>query len=267
MSASSTCIIVSPYFPPSTVAGVHRTRLLAKHLPAAGWKPVIICVDETFHEEALDQELSKLIPSETEIIKVSAVPIRMTRPIGLGEISIRGWWTLRKAVIGRIKHAPVGAVLITGSPYFPMLLASMIRKRFGIPVVLDFQDPWVSAWGSKQPLLSRQGISHALATFLEPRAVRAASWITSVSDIQNAEMAKRYGWLDASRMSAIPIGGDPDDISKAPLTTMSTSGSERVTLSFVGTVGPEGIQVLISLLKAAAELEAGVPRRSSHVYI
>ena len=44
-------VLVSPYFPPSTLAGVHRARHLAKHLPAWGWKPIVLCVDEAFHEQ------------------------------------------------------------------------------------------------------------------------------------------------------------------------------------------------------------------------
>ena len=36
-----TCLIVSPYFPPSSLAGVHRARLISRHLPAFGWEPVL----------------------------------------------------------------------------------------------------------------------------------------------------------------------------------------------------------------------------------
>ena len=46
-----------------------------------------------------------------------------------------------------MEERPVGVVLITGSPYYPMLFAGVVKRRFGVPVVLDFQDPWVSAWG------------------------------------------------------------------------------------------------------------------------
>src|SRR5207302_1791874 len=108
------------------------------------------------------------------------------------------------------RHA-ADAVLITGSPYYPMLLAPEIRRRFRVPVVLDFQDPWVSAWGAAQPRFSRAGLVYRAAAILEPRALHGADFVTSVSENQNAEMAARYRWLDASRMAAIPIGGDPDD--------------------------------------------------------
>ncbi len=79
-----TCIIVSPYFPPSTLAGVHRARYLAKHLPAAGWTPVVVAVDEAFHEERLDPGLAALVPASVEIVKVPALPKHVCRLLGLG---------------------------------------------------------------------------------------------------------------------------------------------------------------------------------------
>lgn len=202
-----TCIIVSPYFPPSTLAGVHRARHLAKHLPAAGWTPIVVCVDEAYHEEQLDPGLAALVPTSLEVVKVAALSPRVCRPLGLGEISLRAWRPLRRAVLRLLETRAVGTVLITGSPYYPMLLANEIKQRFGVPVVLDFQDPWVSAWSGTHSRWWKSSVSHRLSVMLEPRAVRAADFITSVSDRQNAEMRGRYPWLEAACMAAIPIGG------------------------------------------------------------
>ena len=65
-------LIVSPYFPPSTVAGVHRARHLATHLPAAGWEPTVLCVDKAYHTERLDPGLAELLPPGIDIVKVPA---------------------------------------------------------------------------------------------------------------------------------------------------------------------------------------------------
>ena len=83
-----TCIIVSPYFPPSTLAGTHRARHLAKHLPAAGWTPVVVTVDEAYHERA-DHSLAALVPASVEVVKVLALSARLCRPLGLGDIGLR----------------------------------------------------------------------------------------------------------------------------------------------------------------------------------
>ena len=258
-----TCIIVSPYFPPSTLAGVHRARHLAKHLPAAGWTPIVVCVDEAYHEERLDPGLAGLVPATVEVVKVPALSARLCRPLGLGEISVRAWRPLRRTLFRLLETRPVGAVLITGSPYFPMLLAGEIKRRFGVPVVLDLQDPWVSAWGTQQPQLSKTGLAHRLSVLLEPRAVRAADFITSVSDTQNSELAARYPWLDRSRMAAIPIGGDRQDydaLRDFPVDDGGIGLAEGfIHLSYVGTIWPPVIETLRTLLRAAALVRSRAP--------
>lgn len=260
---SNTCVIISPFFPPSTLAGVHRARHLAKHLPGAGWTPIVLCVDEVFHEERLDPDLAKLVPGTTEIVKVPALSPRITRPFGLGEISLRSFAPLRRTLFGLLAARPIDAVLITGSPYYPMLLASEVRRRFGVPVVLDFQDPWVSSWGATQPRLSKLGLSHELAIMLEPRALRGASFVTSVSDTQNSQMADRYPWLDRARMAAIPIGSDPEDFDALVKSNNRQNHFQLdpgyTHLSYVGTIWPPVIPTIRALLRAAAILRRTSP--------
>ncbi|MBV9995190.1 MAG: glycosyltransferase [Caulobacteraceae bacterium] len=255
-------LIVSPHFPPSSLAGVHRARHLGKHLPAAGWTPTVLCVDEVYHEERLDPELAALVPAGLEVVKAPAVPARLTRPFGLGDVSLRGWRPLRRAVLGRIAAGGVDAVLITGAPYYPMLLAAEIRRQ-GTPVVLDFQDPWASAWGARQPLASKAGMSHRLAVNLEPRALRWASFVTSVSEVQNGELADRYPWLDRDRMAAIPIGGDPDDYAAVSRSGAGSGGlvlDERCfNLTYAGTIAAGMTGTAGALMGALARLREAAP--------
>lgn len=262
-------ILLSPYFPPSTLAGVHRARHLAKHLPAAGWRPIVLCVDEKRHEERLDPALGALVPSSVEVVKVGAVPFRITRLAGVGEISLRAWYPLRHALFALLSSRPVGVVLITGSPYYPMLLAREIGCRFGVPVVLDFQDPWVSSWGCQQPALSKAGLSHRLATFLEPRAVHAADFVTSVSEMQNEEMLGRYPWLDRLRIAALPIGGDPDDFAALRVTTPARGPVNfepgLVHFCYVGTFLPRAEPLMRTLFNAFARLRADEPTLASRI--
>lgn len=269
MLAQRTVIVVSPYFPPSTLAGVHRGRHLAKHLPAAGWKPIVVCVDEAHHEERLDPELADLVPRTVEVLKTGAVPARWTRPLGIGDLGLRGWAPLRRTVWRLLASRPIHAVLITGAPYYPMLMASAIRRRFGVPVVLDFQDPWVSAWGAAQPARTKAGLSHQLACWLEPNALRHAQFVTSVSETQNAEMAARHAWLDSERMAAIPIGGDPEDFVSLRAGLQGRDYKQRdpaiVRLSYVGTFLPRAAPVLRTLFRSFARLRAAAPALATRI--
>lgn len=256
-------VIISPYFPPSTVSGVHRARHLAKHLPAVGWWPIVLCVDEVHHEERLDPALAKLVPTTVEIIKVPALSSKLTRPFGLGEISLRAFYQLRRSLLHLLATRPVDVVLITGSPYYPMLLAREVKRRFGIPVVLDFQDPWVSAWGSTRPSFTKAGLSHRLATALEPRALHGASYVTSVSETQNAQLAARYPWLVRERMAALPIGSDPEDFAALrdlpPTDTGIAIDDKHINLSCVGALAPTATPLLEVFVRAVARLRMTQP--------
>lgn len=249
-------VIVSPYFPPSTLAGVHRARHLAKWLPAAGWDPIVLCVDEACHEQALDPELAQLVPSQVEVVKVGAIPAALTRVAGLGDVSLRAWFPLRSAMLSLAERPGVEAVIITGAPFYPMMLAPALTERFGLPVVLDFQDPWVSAWGARRPMLSKSGVYHRVATLLEPKVLRAASHITTVSSRQYEELAARYPWLDRSSGTEMPIGADPDDFEALRRAGGRGLGghADKFTIAYVGTIWPPVLPTLRAFLRALAML-------------
>lgn len=229
----------------------------------------MLCVDESCHDELLDPGLAALVPSTAEIVKVGALPSRLTRLAGFGDISLRAWFSLRHALFRLLATEPVDAVMITGSPYYPMLLAREVKRRLAVPVILDFQDPWVSHWGAEQAPLSKAGLAHRLATVLEPRALRGADFVTSVSDVQNAEMAARHPWLDASRMAGIPIGSDPEDF--AALRSAGDAVREvaldpgLVHLSYVGTFLPRAESLVRTLFRAFARLRSTEPSVASRI--
>jgi hypothetical protein len=257
------CLIISPHFPPSTLAGVHRARHLAKHLPSHGWKPVIIRADERHYTEAQDPALAGLVPDDVQQVRTGALPARLARFAGVGDIGLRAYAQIANAIDASIACHKPRIVLITGSPYYPMLLAKRVAKRWGLPVVLDFQDPWVSAEGERQPKWSKSGLAHRLATMLEPRAVRHAAWITSVSETQNDEMAERYPWMSRSRMMAIPIGGDPEDFDAmraTPPDSMAVAlDPEMVNLCYIGTFLPRAAPVVSTLFHALALVRSRQP--------
>lgn len=262
------CLIVSPHFPPSTLAGVHRARHLVRHLPGHGWTPVLIAVDPAQHAEALDPALRGLVPHDATIVEVGALPLSITAPFGLkGEIGLRGFFHLRAAIAREVATRRPDVVLITGSPFYPMLLARWVKRRLGVPVVLDFQDPWASREGATRRRWTKGWLSHNLAEALEPRALAGADWVTSVSERQNADLVKRYPWLDADRMSAIPIGGDPADYEalREPTSTSRGLHDGQLIFSYVGTALPRAGPLLSILFEGLAELRRSQPGLAARI--
>ena len=256
-------LIVSLSFPPSTMASVHRARHLAKHLPAHGWWPRILTIDERFHNEPPDPGLAALVPGHVDVVKLRAVPYSVTKRFGIGDLGLRSLPHVRAALAHECAAFKPDVVFITGWPFYPMLLAGRVARRFGVPVVLDFQDPWVSAEGATRPKLSKGGLVHRLSCLLEPQAVAAAAWVTSVSDIQNADMAARYPWFDGKRMTGIPIGGDPEDYgalrAAPPAQPTIRLDPAKLNFCYVGTFLPRAGEVVRTLFRGAAQLRAGHP--------
>lgn len=258
-----TVLIVSPHFPPSTLAGVHRARHLAKHLPSHGWRPIIVRVAETHYVERPDQALAALVPERVEQIHAGAIPARLARLVGVGDIGLRGYVPIKRAIAQAAAATKAEAVMITGSPFYPMLLSGWIKRRLKIPVILDFQDPWVSREGGLRPKWSKAGLAHRLAVALEPRVLHHADYITSVSDRQNHELAERYPWLDRSRMVAIPIGGDAEDFdalrTRALMQPSVTLDPEKINLSYVGAFWPRSGPLMHTVLRAVRSLKQSHP--------
>jgi len=253
---------VSLNFPPSSAANVHRVRHLTKHLANFHWQPTVICVDERELGEPLDWRLATLVPENVVVRKIRPIPLHFTRPLGITDLGLRAYWSLAKELRVLLKDGHYDVAFITGSPFYQMMLGNYVKRRFKIPIILDFQDPWVSTWGATQPTFSKAGITHCLARLLEPLALRSADYVTSVSGIQNAEMAARYPWLQSARMAAIPIGGDIDDFAAV----RSRASKEDnvlspgfVHLSYVGTFLPRSEPLVHVLLRAFAKLRSMEP--------
>ena len=257
-------LIVTPYFPPSTVAGVHRARHLVKHLPADGWEPTVLCVDETYHTERLDPGLAELLPRGIDIVKVPALSSAQMRCFGIGDIGLRAYPYLSRALREVVRSRGIDVVLITGSPFYPFLLARYAKRQLKRPVVIDFQDPWISNWGAARRPLTKAWATHQIAKWLEPIAVDSADFVTSVSERQNDEFAARYPTFSHDRLAAIPIGGDANDytyLRAHPLAEREVKMREdAINISYVGTMLPRSEPLIAAVFSAVAKLVASDER-------
>ena len=219
----------------------------------------MLCVDEAYQEERLDLgsgparvQFNRSHQSRRAFCKANqAFWGRGGELKGLGPHSARG-----KRLLGSRK---IDAVLITGSPYYPMLLAEPIKRRFAVPVVLDFQDPWVSDAGAKQPKSSKpRPIS---SSRYSPRAAcvaRGGLHHIGIRGRQNADMAARYPWLDRAQMASLPIGGNSDDFAALREQPLNQHTDDLlpgvVNLSFVGTFMPRSVPPVRALFRGFRQL-------------
>ena len=262
-------LMVSPHFPPDTTAGAHRARLLAPHLAAHGWDPTVVTVDPRDYEGRLDPALGNLVPRSVRVVRARAWSARWTRRLGIGDLGLRAFAGLLRACAGLLRRDPFDALFVTIYPTYPALLGPVLKRRFGVPFVLDYQDPWVGAWGrdvgggpgGRPDLKSR--MSRILACSLEPRALRAADAVTAVSRETFEQVRARHGWVATRPFAEIPIGVEPADFDalkgRVGPNPHFDPKDGQAHLCYVGTLLPLGFETLRALLAAAALLRDREP--------
>jgi glycosyltransferase involved in cell wall biosynthesis len=261
--------MLSPHFPPDGTAGAHRVRLLAPHLAAHGWQPTVVSVDPRDYEGRIDPELLALVPPDLEVVRCRALPARATRRLGVGDLGLRALPGLMRACTKLLAARRYDALFITIYPTYPALLGPLLKRAFRVPFVLDYQDPWVGAWGRtvgggpRGAPDRKSRLSRALAARLEPIAVGAADAVTAVSRATFDEVRARHPSLAARPFCALPIGfdaGDWEPLRRRPRRPRwYDPGDGRFHLCSVGTLLPLGMETLEAVLAAAALVRARTP--------
>lgn len=164
---------------------------MAEFLPRFGWQPVFVAPLNGYYGRAfrldnnLLQEVEKYPVYRTDFFypfnnRNSSLFARFVRrmweffwlPDGK-----RNWNRSVKKMLPEIieEHQP-DVVLITSTPFSTFLLAPYIKKKFGLPVVLDYRDPW-----TESPIVERNRLKARLAEPLERRAIKSADLLTAAS--------------------------------------------------------------------------------------
>lgn len=251
----SKILIITPHYPPSNLAAVHRSRLFAQHLPLFGWEPVILTVHEDYYEEELDWNLHQLLPANQKIEKVSAYPV--TKPRLIGDIGLRAFFQLRKRALELVKKEQIDFVYIPIPSFYVSLIGSYLHKKTGVKYGIDYIDPWVHQFPGSHNLFSRHWWSTKLAEWLEPKAVKYVSVITGVAEGYYKAVIDRNTHLKQRCLfGAMPYGGEAQDHAK--LKELGTSAylfqkNNKLQLVYAGAMLPKAYEPLKQIFASIAE--------------
>lgn len=243
-------LIIYPHFPPSNLAGVHRPRLFARHLPAFGWEPLILTVHEDHYEEKPDHALVKLLPAGLRIEKVKA----FKRKGPIGDIGLRGFFQLYKKAKEIIRKEQPDFLYIPIPSFYCALLGRLLHAHTGIKYGIDYIDPWVHSFPGSEKTFSRHWFSTKLAKMLEPIAVKKASLITGVAEGYYLPVLKRNPRLQNIVSGAMPYGGEKEDhdiismLHIEPYLFKKKAG--KVQLVYAGAMLPKAYEPLEKIFEA-----------------
>ena len=245
-------LIITSHFPPSNLAGVHRSRLFAQHLPSFGWEPIILTVHENYYEEKPDPNLVKLLPPDLKIEKVKA----FKRKGPIGDTGLRGFFQLYKKGKQIIREQKPDFLYIPIPSFYCALLGRLLHAHTGIPYGIDYIDPWVHEFPGSRKKFSRHWFSTKLAKMLEPYAVKKASAITGVAEGYYRPVLERNPHLQKISSGAMPYGGEVKDheiISSLALTPyLFKKNNNKIQFVYAGAMLPKAYDPLERIFEAIA---------------
>ncbi len=181
-----------------------------------GWEPVILAVEATSVEGLSDPLLADTVPADITVHRVRALPARLTRVVGLGNLAYRAWFQLSAAGARLLRGARFDLVYFSTTQFVVTVLGPRWRQQSGVPYIIDIQDPWRTDYYERSRALRPPGgwkyrFAHWQATRLEERAWRDAAGFISVSTPYLAQLQARYRWFAQKPAVVIPFGASEAD--------------------------------------------------------
>jgi len=228
------------------MGGVQRTLKFAKYLREYGWEPVVLtdspkkyyAVDMSLLNEANDcgikiERTGEEITDASKI--VTAVPNeRMRRRLSRGAQLVlipdnKKFWkkkALKKADEIWEKHGGFNIVFATAPPYTDFLVGQEIKKKYKIPLVIDYRDAWVDS-----PALNYYPTPfHKMSNMrLEKGVLKDANKIITTNRRVKELIISRYQNIDYNEVKIIPHGYDSEDFTKALVSGLPPKPKMRIT--------------------------------------
>ncbi len=252
-------LIISYYWPPSGGAGVQRWLKFVKYLPESGWLPVVY-TPSNGEMPVIDTSLEKDVPAEAIIIrrpiwepyhlykkfvgkkkdeKINTGFLNEGKGSGLTEkisVWLRGnlfipdarkfWITPSiKFLSDYLGKNKIDAIVSTGPPHSMHLIALGLKKRFNIPWLADFRDPWTNIDFYHDLMLSKS--ADRKHHRLEKEVLLNASAVVSIGKT----MAQEFEAIAHRKVDVITNGYDNDDMPKEV-----TEKDNKFSIAHIGTM-------------------------------
>ena len=258
-------LILCYFYPPLAGGGVHRVLGFTRHLPAHGWACTVVCAGEEDYW-VRDETLARAVPAGTEVIRASGgsalaawlrlgrgrSTARRSRRAFAGLRALSDWWLLPDSYVGwagraaraaarRIARGGVDAVLSSSPPDSAHLAGLALRRRFRLPWVVDFRDPWVGLQFRTPPTRWHRARQAAM----ERSVLASADLVLAASRTHADDLRRRSagtGGADAvtlsGRLEHLPNGYEPvvGATDPDPVATVDPASASFFTLVFTGTI-------------------------------
>jgi len=207
-------LIISPYFPPTNTPDTHRVRMSLPYFKQYGWEAEVVIVDPVYSDLVKDELLVETVPGDIKIHRVKALNKATVSKFGVGNIAYRSYIFYQKKVNELLRDKRYDLIYFSTTQFAICTLGAYWKKRFGVPYVIDMQDPWHSEYYQDKPKHQqppKYWLSYRLNKYLEPIALKKADGLISVSESYITDLKNRYPEIKDIPAATITFGSfEPD---------------------------------------------------------
>ncbi|MES2278835.1 MAG: glycosyltransferase [Bacteroidota bacterium] len=249
-------LIISPYFPPSNTADMQRVRMSLPYFAKYGWDAEVVTVDEQYSDMVKDDLLLQSIPAGIKIHKVKALNKKWTSKIGLGSIALRSLWYYKQKVNRLLKDGKYDLIYFSTTQFAVCILGAYWKKKFGIPYVIDMQDPWHSEYYRDKPKHQqppKYWLSYRLNKYMEPIAIKGVDGLISVSGAYIKQLKSRYAVIKDVPAATITFGAFKPDMEIAEANKQAFPrllDTESINIVYIGRGGADMHKAISPVFKA-----------------
>lgn len=248
--------VVFHYPPEASSSGVLRTLKFSRYLRDAGWDVTVLTLRRDAYE-ITDPKLEEQIPAWVRVVRTNYLNTRRHLSIKGRYAAISavpdtwiGWYPWAVAAGRRVvAERPVDLVFSTSPHATAHLIARKLAQVAGVPLVIDFRDPW----HEEPPEPGTPAVVSWFAPRLERRVVNAAARVvTSTTQLRDLLRA-RYRGHPGEKFTAILNGYDEADFAALP--QRPATASDRLLIVHAGNINAD-FRDPIPLLRAIARAGA-----------
>ena len=206
-------LVIAFHYPPdNSSTGVLRTFKFTEYLLDHGWRSEVITARSELYSSRnpLDADF---IPAAIKVSRAWACDIKKAagfRGIYPGWLAVpdRFWpwyFAARRAGAKAIRRGAVDAIYSTYPLPTAHLIGLSLRKRFKLPWIADFRDPWATDAG--------QGLRGCIESRLEREVVTVADRVICNTPAMRRNFLLRYPQLPQRKFVTITNGYDEKDVS------------------------------------------------------
>lgn len=194
---------------------MQRVRMSLPYFQVLGWQAEVVVIGPQYADLAKDELLLQSVPSSIKIHQVGALSKGLTSKVGLGSIALRSLWYYKQKVNSILKQQEFDLIYFSTTQFPVCILGAYWKKRFGVPYVIDMQDPWHSDYYINKPKSQRPPkywFAYRLNKYLEPIAIKNVDGLISVSSGYIDQLKSRYPVIKNIPAAAITFGAFAPDL-------------------------------------------------------